>query len=354
MTIATRQIRFQTGNNTWNMNDEQIVETLNSVTDLMLDVGMIHVDEEDYPGQVGKFVLSSPGAGETLFVRNTTTGWQSYGSNLFKHPTADLYILVTYGKNGHTSWNHNDIRFAGYRTLSGGELLENWGAPFSINEPASTSGSSAPSVTTPINCMASCEDDHFWIGSTALPYGNYPAPTSSGYPQNLLPIAAIGAAFFITQHGDILALFPELRWIMPNSAAPLLAGPSWINSGSTFERILKNAHFTAVLAHDANAWMQMPEGSTCTLLDPARPMVENRIRVSMARAVIGERYHDFNYGFAPAGTIPDGSTIEIDFGAGLNRYISLTGFGAGRPYQNRLTNPPLLSETTTILLPWNE
>lgn len=353
MTIATRQIRFQTGNNKWNRDAPQIVETFNNVTDLMLDVGMIHVDEGDYPGQAGKFVLSSPGEGETLFERNDASGWQSYGSNLFKHPVADLYILVAYGKNGHSSWAYNDIRFAGYRTLSGGGLLEDWGEPFSLTD-YSGSSTSPPGETMPINCMASCEDDHFWIGSTALPYGNYPPATSTGYPQNLLPIGAIGAAFFITQHGDILALFPELRWIMMNSASPLAAAPVWGNTTNSLEYIMKNAQFTAALAHDANAWLRMPEGSTCTLLDPARPMVENRIRVSMARAVIGERYHDFNYGFAPAGTIPDGSTIEIDFGAGLNRYISLTGFGAGRPYQNRLVQPPLLSDTTTILLPWNE
>src|SRR5690554_2418926 len=194
MPVAIKLGRFHEGG-VQGSNLETRCETFNNITDLFTEVGMIHVSEEDYPGQAGKFVTGTPNGWETQLVTPASITQRTLeGVNLFRHPIIPGYFLVSYIVDCvSNSWRGNFYEITAYTDLVEGELQ---GFPSTVYRNFRLGTSASGTADDTFHPMfASLGDDHFWIGTESLLYTPYYAHSTIA-PVLITPTTLIGFALF--------------------------------------------------------------------------------------------------------------------------------------------------------------
>jgi hypothetical protein len=293
-----------------------LCETFNTLDALILATGMLRVSDADVAGQSGTFVTGTPGDGETQITLSTTTGETLCGTKVYKHPSLDVYLRVSFYDVGYTT----AARFAKVYYYVGtgvadGDLvpskLSGQIEPFDTNNVAyssvvaSWSTTVIPATYTPIK--ASCGVDHFWIGDAGAVLFN---PAAAG-AQRPFSSPHFGLGLF-TSLSDPSKLLITAAGELATAAAGV-SSPTNLATGPVAQRYW---------SYDG-AWVTRTPGAAGALADAAYPSVDAGVRVAPAKLVLGGEMCTFNFGFIAASTVSDLQELTVDLVGEAQTYVAL-------------------------------
>lgn len=338
MGTSVKQIYFRTSSVDY-ASLQDVANHFNTITAAFLECGMLPVSADDYPGQAGTFVTTTPGAGETQIVAAAAnSGNNVYGYNLFKHPVMSLYVLVRYSvhKAPSYAYRYGNCIFNVFRRL------EDEGSATTIYPMDNNSAYNADYAAIKNGAKflhLSCDNDSFWVYSeSAINYAYH----SNSYAFNGGNISNYTLAVFSSRED------PESICVVSSDNCELVStayvtGPSVTSANSTGVKV-------AVSAGSAYPFVQAPRGSICTLVDPAEPAANSATRIARAEKIINGQRCSFDFAWINAAAMNDLATATLDIhGEGAKQYIALRGFGSGGAYRWNST----LNSVAMPLMPWN-
>lgn len=325
---------------------ESLVETFNTMHNLIIQSGMVQVSDSDFLGQAKTFSTAS-GNGLTQVVKNTTSGTETkVGYKVYKHPTLSLYFRIWFVDfNQSQQANSSFARFKYQLSTAldgiGGFVPAKTSKEFFTNEVYTTTSTSS-SLTINLSyypatyekVTVSCGNDHFWIGRDGGIDTDQGSVSYYKLPYKI-DINSFGI-FASAQDPTVFCL------VYAQETGTTLSGSKPVGTTTTTESM--SACLRYMLCNNG-AWSLLDNGAAGQLDHPRVTNTVDGVRVAQAKLVVNGIFHRFNFGFTPHRALNSFAVVEINMTGISSQYQALPYLGYANhspPYNDQLNMSSLI------------
>lgn len=302
-----------------------LIETFNTMHDMIIQSGMIQVSDSDFTGQ-SKLYSADIGPGLTQVVKNAvSTSEIDNGYKVYKHPKLSLYFKISFidfNQGTSTSSSFAVFRYQFATELNGaGEFNTAKSSidfkPVDMYKATSSSYMFLTSTfpATYEKTTVSCGDDHFWISRDK---GIEATNASSSYyslPERMDYISV--GVFASDKDPSILCLVqPQYTYNISGSKF----------TGATTTNQSDQASLRYMLCNKGT-WSILDSGAAGQLDNPRVSNTIDGVRVAQAKLVVNQEFHRFNFGFIPYRSLTSFSVINLNLTGVIGKYQAIPYMG---------------------------